>query len=122
MAEQPFPCQPERIKMAAACVITGLGPRRMQQMAERGEIPGTVKIGGLWVFHEAKLRAWLSELEESQCRTRKILGAARPRRTPSGAAQRSTVASGSKAGSGAGRYERAMSSLLAPASPRTSRG
>ena len=122
MAPSPIAILPERIKMARACAITGLSVRRMQQKAERGEIDGVIKIDGVWTFDVAKLRAWLSELEEQQCRTRKAIGAARPQRTRSGEATRSMAASASGISSGGGRYEQAMSRLLGSGLRKTSRG
>ena len=65
----------ERIKMAQALAITGLGMRRLQLMAKAGEVPGAIKIWGTWTFDECALRKWLHELEEEQCRTRKAVGA-----------------------------------------------
>ena len=113
---------PERIKMARARAIVGLDERVMQLMAEAGEIPGAIKIRGVWTFDETRLRNWVAELEAEQCESRKRAAAARPRRTRNGVATRSTVVSGSRANSSDGRYEQAMSSLLAKSSRRTSRG
>jgi hypothetical protein len=121
MTELPSPTLPERIKMARARAIVGLDERVMQQMAEAGEIPSAIKIRGVWTFDEAKLRIWLAELEKQQCESRTKAAAAKPRRIRNGTATRSMAASGSRASSGAGRYEQAMSNLLAQPSRRTSR-
>jgi len=121
MTESASPIVVERIKMARACAIVGLDARVMQQMAEAGEIPGTIKIRGAWTFDLAKLRTWLADLEKQQCESRKKAAAAKPRRIRNGTATRSMGASGSRAGSGAGRYEQAMLSLLGQTSRRTSR-
>lgn len=120
-SHNPPPNPPERIKMARACAIVGLDARVMQQMAEAGEIPGAIKIRSLWTFDEAKLRNWLADLEQQQCRQREALAGAKRRRTPNGVATRSTAASASTANSTAGRYERAMSSLLGSSSRKMSR-
>lgn len=121
MTERDSPVEPERIRMAKACSITGLEPRRMQQKAERGEIPGAVKIDGLWTFNESQLRAWVKALEDEQCQGRKAAAGAAIRRTPSGAATSSSGARGSRASSGGGRYAQAMSNLQHSGSRRTSR-
>ena len=123
-AAKADPNQPERIRMARARGITGLTERRMQQKSERGEIPGAIKIDGLWTYDEAELRAWLKKLEQQQCAERKTAAGASPKRpgTPNGVVTSSTGASGSRAPSGAGRYERGMSALLALGSKRTLSG
>jgi|GEM_PF-4375494 len=131
MASTQLRIEPERINMAAALPIIGKGRRVAQQMAEAGEIPGAIKIRGEWTFDLGKLRAWLRELENEQCQTRKVVAGASPRErlrpTPNGSgaprtAGRSKVASASPDDSAAGRYERAMSKLLAIGSKKTSRG
>src|SRR4051794_28541881 len=58
--------QPERITMAGACAITGKRGRALRDLAATGKLPGAVKIGGEWTFSEAKLRAWIDELEKQQ--------------------------------------------------------
>src|SRR5262249_58554310 len=52
------PPAPERVKMARARAIVGLDERVMQLMAEAGEIPGAIKIRGVWTFDETRLRNW----------------------------------------------------------------
>ena len=111
----------DRINMARARAIVGLSTRVMQQMAEAGEIPSAIKIRHRWTFIETEVCAWLKKLEDDQCQARKVPDGASIRRTPNGAATRYGGASGSRASSGAGRYEQAMSNLLAPASRKTSR-
>ncbi|WP_394031729.1 helix-turn-helix domain-containing protein [Xanthobacter autotrophicus] len=56
--------QPERIRVAKAASILGIKSRTVQSMAMRGELPGAAKIGGLWTFDEAALRAWIREKEQ----------------------------------------------------------
>jgi hypothetical protein len=121
MTAQALGIAQERVNTARACAIVGISERRLQQKAERGEIPGAVKIDGLWTFHEAKLRAWLDDLENKQCQSRKSTDAANPRKTPSGVEASFSDAKRSTDASGGGRYEQAMSSLLAPASKKTLR-
>lgn len=53
--------RPERIRVAAAAAILGVEPRTVQALAARGDLPGAAKIGGLWTFDEAALRAWIKE-------------------------------------------------------------
>ena len=120
--QAPSPLAPERIKMARARAVVGLETRVMQRMAEAGEIPGAIKIGGAWTFDEARLRNFLAELEAQQWETRKRADAARHRRIRNGMATRSTGVSVSRGSLSDGRYEQAMSTLLAKSSPRTSRG
>jgi hypothetical protein len=99
-------------------------------MAEAGEIPGAVKIRGQWTFDVARLRAWLRDLEDEQCRNRsaatKASPRARPLATPTGfnkaVAGRSMIGFASAASSSDGRYEHAMSKLLESGSSRTPRG
>lgn len=128
MPPAPSPIKAERIKIAQACAITGKAKRRLQLMAKKGKVPGAAKIWGEWTFDEAKLRAWVRELEDASCPNDQTAAAAttpaaeRRRRTQNGAATRFTVASGSMVGSGGGRYKQAMSTLLGSGSRRTSRG
>lgn len=55
--------QQERIRLAAACLITGLTTRTLQSLAIRAIIPGAAKLGGSWTFDVAKLRNWIAEQE-----------------------------------------------------------
>jgi hypothetical protein len=102
---------PERIKSAQACAITGLSPRVLQQMAERGDVPGSVKLGARYVFDVARLRAWLAELEQRQAAGRNALDDCMHRPRPSGNAPRPGQ---SHAPLRHDAYEQAMSKLLAP--------
>jgi hypothetical protein len=119
IVQVPSPLAPERIKMTRARAIVGLEPRVMQRMAKAGEIPGAIKIRGVWTFDEARLRNWLAELEALQCKSRKRADAAKHRRILNGTATRSTGVSVSMASKSDGRYEQAMSTLLAKSSLRT---
>ncbi|MEP9368641.1 helix-turn-helix domain-containing protein [Xanthobacter sp. VNH20] len=51
----------ERIRAFEASAILGVEVRTVQALACRGELPGACKIGGLWTFDEAALRAWIKE-------------------------------------------------------------
>src|SRR5437868_15104397 len=98
--------------------MAGVHPRTVQQAAARGEIPGAARMGRKWTFTVEGVGKWI---EKGLIKPAAASVAKRPA-TRSGAATRSTAASASKARSGDGRYARAMSMLLAPASPKTLRG
>jgi hypothetical protein len=134
MGAAALPNPVERINTAEACRITGLSSRRMQQKAERREIPGAAKFDGIWTFNEARLRAWVADREKDQCAT--TLDAApepesRPSPTPTGAVLPATKsfgrASSSRGSRSAGRsdldtlFEQAMSKLRAAGSKRAAR-
>lgn len=138
MTAAGLPIAPERVKTAQACSITGLSERRLQWWSKRGKIPGYAKILGSCTWDEAKLRAWVAEREAESCPDQMTAPAPepiappfdkgsgppvveKPRGTRSGAARRFTAASASRESSPGGRYEQAMSNLLAPASRKTSR-
>jgi hypothetical protein len=111
--------------MARAIEIVGLSERVMQQMAEAGELPGAIKIRGVWTFDEQRLFEYLADLEKQQCETRRTVAGerSRPARTRTGAARgtRKPYGRGSKsrASPSAGRsdydglYDQAISKLLA---------
>jgi hypothetical protein len=98
-------------------------------MAKAGKVPGAAKIEGEWTFNLERLRGWVKELEEQSCQTPKTTpaesvappAAARSRPIRSGTATSSTAARQSRASYGDGRYEQAMSKLLAYGSRKTSR-
>lgn len=58
----------ERIRAKIAADITGLSVRAVQAMAARGELPGAAKLGKVWTFDEARLRAWVRQREAVACR------------------------------------------------------
>jgi hypothetical protein len=146
MTAIPSPSVDRRVKVPRAVEILGLDDRRVQQKAERGQLPGAIKIDGQWTFSETKLFAYLDDLEREQCATRQALateqnrnaprarsGAARARfRTPTGAASRpmrpSTPASKSRESPSAGlsdsgdRFDQAISMLRDRASKRAAKG
>jgi len=51
----------ERIRAFEASAILGVEVRTVQALACRGELPGACKIGGVWTFDEAALRAWIKD-------------------------------------------------------------
>jgi Helix-turn-helix domain len=53
----------ERILTEDAVAILGLSGRMIQEMAQRGEIPGAAKFGRRWTFDDAKLRAMIADKE-----------------------------------------------------------
>src|SRR5581483_10614507 len=129
MAEALSPLARPRVRMARAIEILGLAVRRVQQKAERGELPGAIKIDGLWTFDEGKLFALLADLEQQQCATREAVKAerqrgprkSRPSRTRTGAVPGTRKPSGRVSSSAAspsagpcesdGPYDRAISML-----------
>lgn len=59
----------ERVRVAAAARITSLSPRKVQELAVAGRIPSAAKLGGVWRFDPARVRAWIRE-EERRCLAR----------------------------------------------------
>jgi len=51
----------ERIRAQDAAIILGVETRTVQALAARGDLPGACKIGRLWTFDAATLRAWIRE-------------------------------------------------------------
>jgi excisionase family DNA binding protein len=43
--------------------ILGVSQRKVQKMAVRGEIPAA-RVGGVWTFDLAKVRAWIAAAEQ----------------------------------------------------------
>ena len=50
------PAPQERCGVGQAAAIMGLSPRKIQDMASRGEIPGAAKLTRVWTFDLEKLR------------------------------------------------------------------
>jgi hypothetical protein len=48
--------------------MLGVSTRKVQEMAAAGRLPGAAKIGQLWTFDPAKVRAWILEQEASVSR------------------------------------------------------
>jgi Helix-turn-helix domain len=77
----------ERGTLAQAVAILGVKSRKLQAMAQRGEIPGAAKLGRQWTFDLAKLRRFVEQQEqEAACR-----GSAKPRPDATGATGFSTA-------------------------------
>src|SRR3974390_3165959 len=89
----------ERIVVEDAMLILGLSRRTIQEMAQRGEIPGAAKFGR-WTFDVAKLRAMIADREQETSQR----SYERRRPVVTGAATRSGVVSASRAVSSAGRF------------------
>jgi hypothetical protein len=53
-----------RIQTKAAASILGVTPRTVQNLANRGELPGAAKIGKVWTFDPAKLQRFIADQEE----------------------------------------------------------
>jgi hypothetical protein len=78
----------ERVTLAHAAAILGLKHRKLQGMAQRGEILGAAKFGRQWTFDLAGLRRLVTQQENvTKCR-----GNERPRPEPTGAAKSSLAA------------------------------
>jgi hypothetical protein len=97
----------ERIVIEDAMAILGLSGRMIQELAQRGEIPGAAKFGRRWTFDVVKLRAMIADKE------REIWQRSYERRRPvvTGAATRFGVVSASKAASSAGRFTQTIRRL-----------
>jgi excisionase family DNA binding protein len=54
---------PERIQSAEVARILGVSQRLVQKMAVRCEIPAA-RVGGVWTFDVAKVRAWIAAVEQ----------------------------------------------------------
>lgn len=65
------PPKAERIRADQAAAILGIQRRTIQLMAQRGDLPNVAKIGGIWTFDEAALRAWVAQqVEKAQANAR----------------------------------------------------
>src|SRR5262245_14063715 len=54
----------ERGTTEQATTILGLKPRKLQSMAQRGEIPGAAKLGRQWTYDLTKLRRFVEQQEQ----------------------------------------------------------
>jgi ribosomal protein S14 len=97
----------ERIVVEDAITILGLSRRIIQEMAQRGEIPGAAKFGRRWTFDVAKLRAMIADKEQETCQQ----SYERRRPVVTGAATRFGVVSASRAASSAGRFTQTIRRL-----------
>jgi predicted DNA-binding transcriptional regulator AlpA len=59
---------PERVRAADVANMTGMSKRTVLQHAAAGKIPGAAKLGGLWTFDPAAIRAWIRREEERAAR------------------------------------------------------
>ena len=73
----------ERGTTIEAAAILGLKPRKLQAMAQRGEIPGAAKLGRQWTYDLAKLRRFVEQQEKVTACQR----SAKPRPDAIGAAE-----------------------------------
>jgi hypothetical protein len=62
---------PERVKVADAIAITGLGQRKLQQMAAAGQVPGAARppTFRVWTFDLVELRAWVANWDVPRAAT-----------------------------------------------------
>jgi hypothetical protein len=98
---------PERIVIEDAVAILGLSGRTIQEMAQRGEIPGAAKFGRRWTFDVAKLRSMIAEKEQETWQR----SYERRRPVATGAATRFGVVSASRGASSAGRFTQTIQRL-----------
>ena len=77
----------ERIRATRAAEILGVDVRSVQRLAQRAKIPAA-RVGGVWTFDEAQLRAWLTQQEIETCRRAAEAEVASSRRGATGAANR----------------------------------
>jgi len=76
----------ERIRATRAAEILGVDVRSVQRLAQRAKIPAA-RVGGVWTFDEAQLRAWLTQQEIETCRRAAEAEVASSRRGATGAAR-----------------------------------
>ena len=58
----------DRVRPADVVRMTSLSLRQVQSMAASGKIPGAAKLGGVWTFDPAQVRAWIRAEERRACR------------------------------------------------------
>ena len=76
----------ERIRATRAAEILGVDVRSVQRLAQRAKIPAA-RVGGVWTFDEAQLRAWLTQQEIETCRRAAEAEVASSHRGATGAAR-----------------------------------
>jgi phage terminase Nu1 subunit (DNA packaging protein) len=64
-----------RIQARAAASLLGVTARTVQNLANRGELPGAAKIGKVWTFDPAKLAKFI-RAKESECPKTTFISAA----------------------------------------------
>src|SRR6185437_15801289 len=71
---------PERVRADAIARMTSLSIRKVQELAVAGKVPGAAKLGGVWTFDPARVRAWIRE-QERACLERPKISISEARRT-----------------------------------------
>lgn len=109
---------PERIRAPQVACITGLSARSIQEMAQRGDIPGAAKLGKVWTFDEVAVRAWVKSKEQTVCREATVSGQtpARTTVTSNGGTELPMAVSRSTARSAVEAYEQRILRKLAAGS------
>ncbi|MBP27895.1 MAG: hypothetical protein CMH16_01015 [Methylobacterium sp.] len=110
---------PERVPITEAAAILGVSIRTVQRLATRRELPSAAKIGRLWTFNEAAIRAWLVE-QESKPPCPQI--ERRRRKAATGEVAPSGRASPSPARNTGSASRQVIQSLRAAARPRSTHG
>ena len=67
--------KPERIKSTKVASILGLTAQTVREMAARGELPSSAKLGRHWTFNEKSIRKWLKGRESAHLAAAKRLEA-----------------------------------------------
>lgn len=89
----------ERGGIDDAVAIIGLKRRTIESKSARGEIPGAAKLANRWTYDLDRLRAWVREEVNRQCRENQ-----KRQQAVSGVAIPSTVGLASKGGSSRGAF------------------
>ncbi|KAA0113530.1 DNA-binding protein [Methylobacterium sp. P1-11] len=109
----------ERVTIAEAAAILGVSLRVVQRLASKRQLPTAAKVGRLWTFNEAAIRAWLVE-QESKPPCQQI--ERRPRRAATGEVAHSGRALPSPGRSTGSASRQVIQSLRAAARPRSTHG
>lgn len=110
---------PERVTIGEAAAILGVSIRTVQRLATDRQLPTAAKIGRLWTFNEAAIRAWLVEQESKQPCPRIER---RPQRAATGEVARSGRGSPSPGRSTGSASRQVIQSLRAAAATRSTQG
>jgi predicted DNA-binding transcriptional regulator AlpA len=52
------------VRPSAVAQMTSLSVRKVQEMAAAGKLPSAAKLGGVWTFDPAAIKAWIQERRE----------------------------------------------------------
>ena len=109
----------ERVTLVETAAILGVPIRTVQRLANNRQLPTAAKIGRLWTFNEAAIRAWLVEQESIQpCQRIER----KPQRAATGEVVHSGRASPSPERNTGSASRQVIRSLRAGAKPRSTHG